>query len=65
MIEITCTAKDTKCDKGWILDGHTQIESKKEHIPAEMAGIFIALWRADKDAFIEAMDMFMEHTKND
>lgn len=65
MIEITCTAKETKCGNGWVIDGHTQIESKKEHIPAEMAGVFTALWRADNDAFVEAMDMFMESIKND
>ena len=65
MIEITSTARNTKDGKGWVIDGHTSIKSKRGHMAAEMAGVFVALWRADKDAFVEAMDMFMESTKND
>lgn len=65
MIEITSTAKNTKDGKGWVVDGHTIVESKKDLIPAEMSGVLIEMWRADRDAFIEAMDMFMECTKND
>ena len=65
MIEITCTAKETKCGEGWVVDGHTQITSKKELIAVEMAGVFTALWRADNGAFVEGMDMFMESREND
>ena len=65
MIEITATTKDAKCGERWVIDGHANIVSKKEHIAAEMTAVFIELWKADKNAFIEAMDMFMECTKND
>lgn len=65
MIEITSTARDTKDGKGWVIDGHTTINSKKGLIAAEMSGVLIEMWHASKDAFIEAMDMFMECTKND
>lgn len=63
MIEITIIAKDTKDGKGCVIDGHTNIEAKKDLIAAEMSGVLVALWRANRDAFIEAMDMFMECTK--
>ena len=41
------------------------VETKSNLLPAEMSGILIEMWRADKEAFIEAMDMFMECTKNE
>ena len=65
MIEITSTAKNTKDNKGWVIQGHINIETKKQFIAAEMSGALIEMWHADRDAFIEAMDMFMECTKND
>ena len=65
MIEITSIAKPTKDGKGWVIDGHTNMETKKDLIAAEMSGILNELWRADKDAFIEAMDIFVEYTTND
>lgn len=65
MIEITSVAKNTKDGKGWVIDGRTNIETKSDLLPAEMSGVLIEMWHADKDAFIEAMDMFMECTKNE
>ena len=65
MMAIISSAKNTKDGKGWVIDGHINIESKKGLIAAEMAGVLLEMWHADKDAFIEAMDMFMERTKND
>lgn len=65
MIEITSTARNTKDGKGWVIDGHTCINSTKGLIAAEMSGVLVEMWHADKNAFIEAMDTFMECTKND
>ena len=65
MIEITSAARNTKDGKGWVIDGYINIESNKELIAAEMSGVFIETFRSNKDAFVEAMDMFMECTKND
>lgn len=65
MIKITSTAKNTKDNKGWVIDGHTTIESNKGHIAAEMTGVLIEMWHADKGAFMQAMDMFIECAKND
>lgn len=65
MIEITSVAKNTKDGKGWVIDGHINIETKKQFQAAEMSVVLIEMWHADRDAFIEAMDMFMECTKND
>ena len=61
MIEITSVAKITKDGKGLVVEGHSDIECKKGLIAAEMSGVLNELWRADRDAFSEAMDMFMEY----
>ena len=65
MIKITTTAKNTKDGEGWVIDGHTEIETRKEFVAAEMSGILIEMWRANKEAFCEAMDIFMEYMKNE
>lgn len=63
MIKITSTARKTTDNKGWLIDGHTKIETEKGLIAAEMTGVLIEMWHADRDAFIEAMDTFMECMK--
>ena len=62
MITITCTTKKRR-DGSIEIKGHTEIDAHKELLPFEMAGIFNEMWKADKEAFIDATDEFMEIRK--
>ena len=65
MIEITSTARNTKDGKGWVIDGQIRIETKKELIAAEMAGILAELFKANKEAFFEALGISLDCIKGD